>query len=107
MLRVGIAALHGFPCHHFHIFLLVFPVEEGDGAKAGVRPREIHAAGFFRQKAPDHPLIFITGSGHLNGGGIARGKCLDGDVITHDLFLSQPFAGCFQKRQFAHRIQGA
>ena len=105
VLRIGIASLHGLPGEDFYVRFLVFTVEERHGAEARIGLGKIHPAGFAHQRAPHHALILIAGDGHLYGGGVALGDRFQRDIIAHGLFLSQPFSGCVQKRQFARRVK--
>ena len=104
MFRIGIAALHGLPRHHFYVFFFVLSVEVSHCTEAGIILQKIHPPGFLRQLAPDHSLVLVAGNRHLYGCGIALGNGLDDNVVTHVFFLSQPFPGCVQKRQFVFRI---
>ena len=59
----------------------------------------MHGVGLFAEDLPDHAFVLIAGDGHADGGGIALGQGLDGHIVIHGLFLSQPLAGCVQKPQ--------
>ena len=59
----------------------------------------MHGVGLPAEGLPDHALVLIAGDGHADGGGIALGQSLDGHIVIHSFFLSQPLAGCVQKPQ--------
>ena len=62
--------------------------------------------GLAAQHVPHHALGLVAGDGHAHARGIARGQSLDGHIVVHVCFLSQPLTGCVQKPQFLRRVGG-
>lgn len=106
VLRVGVAAADGLARLDEHVALFIFLVEERYAAIARVIGYEGHVVGLAAQHVPHHALGLVAGDGHAHARGIARGQSLDGHIVVHVCFLSQPLTGCVQKPQFLRRVGG-
>lgn len=62
--------------------------------------------GLAAQNVPHHAHGVVAGDGHAHARGVARGQGLDGHIVVHICFLSQPLTGCVQKPQFLRRVGG-
>ena len=106
MLRVGVAAADGLARLDEHVALLIFLVEERHAAIARVVGHEVHVVGLAAQHVPHHAHGVVAGDGHAHARGVALGQGLDGHIVVHICFLSQPLTGCVQKPQFLRRVGG-
>ena len=90
---IGIAALDGLPRFDLHVAFLVFPVEERHGAIARLVRDEAHPVRLLAERLPDASFLRIARDDRMDAGRIAFGDGLDGHIVLHDVFLSQPVSG--------------
>ena len=62
--------------------------------------------GLGAERLPDLAFVLIARDDGMDTGGIARRNGLDGDIVLHKIFLSQPFFGCVQKQQLLRGLRG-
>jgi hypothetical protein len=88
MLGVRILTLDGFLSLYLHVLFLILGVQKGHAAIAGIVGDQVHMVSLGAEDTPHRPLLLVAGNGHPHTGGVALGQGLDGNIVSHGIFLS-------------------